>query len=83
MTKELLSLRAQKLSLYTMFQQTKKPEDKIKFNVCRNIYNRKIRQVKKVYFSTLIGCQKRNPKMMGGNIKKHYMGWETSLIRVQ
>ena len=37
MTKELLSLRAQKLSLYTMFQQTKKPEDKIKFCVCRNI----------------------------------------------
>ena len=48
-----------------MFQQTKKPEDKIKFNVCRNIYNRKIRQVKKVDFSTLIGCQKRNPKKKG------------------
>ena len=37
MTKELLSLSAQKLSFYTIFQQTKKPEDKIKFNVCRNI----------------------------------------------
>jgi len=37
MSKELLSLRAQKLSLYTIFQQTKKPEDKIKFSVCRNI----------------------------------------------
>ena len=29
MTKELLSLRAQKLSFYTIFQQTKKPEDKM------------------------------------------------------
>ena len=35
MKTELLSLRAQKLSFYTIFQQTKKPEDKIKFDVCR------------------------------------------------
>ena len=72
-TKELLSLGAQKLSFFTIFQQTKRPEDKIKFSVCRNIYNRKITQAKKVYFSKLIGCLKRNPKKM----------WETSLIRVQ
>jgi len=58
MTKELLSLRAQKLSFYTIFQQTKKPEDKIKFDICRNIYSRKIRQAKKIYFSKLIGSQK-------------------------
>ena len=41
MTKELLSLRAQKLSLYTIFLLNKKLEDKIKFSVCRNIYVRK------------------------------------------
>ena len=69
MTKELLSLRTQKLSLYTIFQQTKRPEDKIKFSVCRNMYNRKIRQAKKVYFSKLIGCQKRNPKKMWETLK--------------
>ena len=34
---------------YTIFQLTKKPEDKIKFNLCRNIYYRKIRQAKKVW----------------------------------
>ena len=69
MTKELLSLRALKLSLYIIFQQTKKPEDKIKSSVCRKIFNRKIRQAKKVYFSNLIGCQKRNPKNMWDTLK--------------
>jgi len=69
MTKELLSLRAQKLSFYYIFQQTKKPEDKIKFNVCRNIYNGKIRQAKKVYFTKLIACQKRIPKKMWGTLQ--------------
>ena len=72
MTKKLLSLRAKKLSFYTIFQQTKKTEDKIKFNVCRNIYNRKKSQAKKVYFSKLIGCQKLNPKKMWDTLKKHY-----------
>jgi len=58
MKKEQRSLRAQKLSSYTFFQQIKKPEDKIKFSVVyKNIYNRKIRQAKKVYSSKLIGCQ--------------------------
>ena len=65
----ILSLRAQKLSFYTIFQQTKKPKDKIKLDVCRNIYSRKIRQAKKVYFSKLIGCQKRNAKKMWDTLK--------------
>ena len=62
-------MRARKLSFSTVFQQTKRHEDKTKFNVCRNIYNRKIRQAKKVYFSKLIGCQKRNLKKMWETLK--------------
>ena len=81
MTKKLLSLRAQKLSFYTIFQQTKKHKDQIQFSVCRNMYNRKIRQSKKVYFSKLIGCQKRNPKKMWETLKHILQGWKTSLIK--
>ena len=62
-------MRARKLSFSTVFQQTKRHEDKTKFNVCRNIYNRKIRQAKKVYSSKLIGCQNRKPKKIWETLK--------------
>ena len=61
-----------KTSHFIFFLQTKKPEDKIKFSVWRNIYNRKIKQAKKVYFSKLIGYQNEIPRRCGKH-EKHYM----------
>ena len=45
-TKQLLALRALKQFNFSIFQLSKKPEDKIKYNQCRNEYNRKVRREK-------------------------------------
>ena len=68
-TKNLLSLRALKQSFFSVFQLSKKPEDKIKYNKCRNEYNRKVRRAKKLYYCQLINSQKHNPKKMWETLK--------------
>ena len=68
-TKQLLALRALKQSYFSIFQLSKKPEDKIKYNQCRNEYNRKVRRAKKLYYSKLINPQKHHPKKMWETLK--------------